>query len=79
MVRLAEDLPSVDKVAATKRHYLVMEARALDLSELRQLKPLKRYTLILLLIQSQLQKAAGSRYFCESLFWASQPKQAAKT
>ena len=25
------------------------------------------------------QIAAGSRYFCESLFWASQPKQAAKT
>jgi hypothetical protein len=24
-------------------------------------------------------KEAGSRYFCESLFWASQPKQAAKT
>jgi len=24
-------------------------------------------------------RAAGSRYFCESLFWASQPKQAAKT
>ena len=24
-------------------------------------------------------KHAGSRYFCESLFWASQPKQAAKT
>ncbi|WP_221901626.1 hypothetical protein [Bathymodiolus platifrons methanotrophic gill symbiont] len=23
--------------------------------------------------------SAGSRYFCESLFWASQPKQAAKT
>ncbi|TXK93069.1 hypothetical protein BMR02_15810, partial [Methylococcaceae bacterium HT1] len=23
--------------------------------------------------------ASGSRYFCESLFWASQPKQAAKT
>ena len=22
---------------------------------------------------------AGSRYFCESLFWASKPKQAAKT
>ncbi len=22
---------------------------------------------------------AGSRYFCESMFWASQPKQAAKT
>ena len=24
-------------------------------------------------------QAKGSRYFCESLFWASQPKQAAKT
>ncbi|SMG62742.1 NADH oxidase [methanotrophic bacterial endosymbiont of Bathymodiolus sp.] len=24
-------------------------------------------------------QVAGSRYFCESLFWASQPKQAAKT
>ncbi|WP_221894353.1 helix-turn-helix domain-containing protein [Bathymodiolus japonicus methanotrophic gill symbiont] len=24
-------------------------------------------------------KPSGSRYFCESLFWASQPKQAAKT
>ncbi|WP_221895877.1 hypothetical protein [Bathymodiolus japonicus methanotrophic gill symbiont] len=24
-------------------------------------------------------KFLGSRYFCESLFWASQPKQAAKT
>jgi len=26
-----------------------------------------------------LRKASESRYFCESLFWASQPKQAAKT
>ncbi|WP_221902054.1 hypothetical protein [Bathymodiolus platifrons methanotrophic gill symbiont] len=26
-----------------------------------------------------IQKVSGSRYFCESLFWASQPKQAAKT
>ncbi len=25
------------------------------------------------------EKKAGSRYFCESLFWASQPKQTAKT
>jgi hypothetical protein len=25
------------------------------------------------------EKKEGSRYFCESLFWASQPKQAAKT
>ncbi len=27
----------------------------------------------------QINNDAGSRYFCESLFWASQPKQAAKT
>ena len=26
-----------------------------------------------------LQQQSESRYFCESLFWASQPKQAAKT
>jgi hypothetical protein len=29
--------------------------------------------------QSKHNKNAGSRYFCESLFWAPQPKQAAKT
>jgi hypothetical protein len=28
---------------------------------------------------SYVKKGAGSRYFCESLFWASLPKQAAKT
>ncbi|WP_221901699.1 hypothetical protein [Bathymodiolus platifrons methanotrophic gill symbiont] len=27
----------------------------------------------------KIDRLAGSRYFCESLFWASQPKQAAKT
>ncbi|WP_221899854.1 hypothetical protein [Bathymodiolus platifrons methanotrophic gill symbiont] len=30
-------------------------------------------------LQEKLKWYAGSRYFCESLFWASQPKQAAKT
>ena len=30
-------------------------------------------------IAGTLELDAGSRYFCESLFWASQPKQAAKT
>ncbi|WP_221897730.1 hypothetical protein [Bathymodiolus japonicus methanotrophic gill symbiont] len=30
-------------------------------------------------IESKLPEYLGSRYFCESLFWASQPKQAAKT
>ncbi len=31
------------------------------------------------LANALIEGAAGSRYFCESLFWASQPKQAAKT
>jgi hypothetical protein len=30
-------------------------------------------------VKEALFNKAGSRYFCESLFWASQPKQAAKT
>jgi hypothetical protein len=30
-------------------------------------------------IYGLLDRRAGSRYFCESLFWASLPKQAAKT
>ena len=35
---------------------------------------------VLASLRDDLDKAqAGSRYFCESLFWASQPKQAAKT
>jgi hypothetical protein len=35
----------------------VLEARALDLAEMRALKPMKRYTLAVLLLQTQLQKA----------------------
>ena len=35
----------------------MLEARALDLAEMRALKPLKRYTLAVLLIQTQLCKA----------------------
>ncbi|WP_263458798.1 hypothetical protein [Bathymodiolus japonicus methanotrophic gill symbiont] len=30
-------------------------------------------------IHQHCNESSGSRYFCESLFWASQPKQAAKT
>lgn len=57
MIGLAEDLPDTEHIAATKREQLVLEARALDLAEMRALKPLKRYTLAVLLIQTQLQKA----------------------
>ena len=57
MIGLAEDLPDTDHIPATKREQLVLEARALDLAEMRALKPLKRYTLAVLLIQTQLCKA----------------------
>jgi len=57
MIALADGLPDTAAIAATKREQLVLEARALDVAEMRRLKPLKRYTLIVLLIQSQLQKA----------------------
>jgi len=57
MIGLAEGLPNTDDIAATQREQLVLEARALDLAEMRALKPLKRYTLAILLIQIQLQKA----------------------
>lgn len=57
MTKLASDLPDTGHIAATKREQLVLEARALDMAEMRALKPLKRYTLAVLLIQTQLQNA----------------------
>jgi hypothetical protein len=55
MIALADGLPDTVAIAATKREQLVLEARAV--SEMRRLKPIKRYALIVLLIQIQLQKA----------------------
>jgi TnpA family transposase len=57
MIGLADGLPDTEHIAATKREQLVLEARALDLAEMRALKPMKRYTLAVLLLQTQLQKA----------------------
>lgn len=57
MLSLAKDLPDTQHIAATKRDQLTLEARALDLAEMNALKPLKRYTLAVLLIQTQLEKA----------------------
>ncbi|OWW18699.1 Tn3 family transposase [Noviherbaspirillum denitrificans] len=57
MLALAEGLPSTVDIPAIKREYLTLEARALDVAEMRQLKPLKRYTLAILLVQTQLEKA----------------------
>ncbi|MDP2226097.1 MAG: DUF4158 domain-containing protein [Moraxellaceae bacterium] len=54
---LAQGLPVVTDIAATKRAQLTLEARALDQAEMRDLRPEKRYTLEVLLLRSQLQKA----------------------
>lgn len=54
---LADDLPQVTAIAVPKRTQMVLEARALDVAEMRAMKPGKRYTLAVLLIQAQLKKA----------------------
>lgn len=58
MRELADGLPPApDILSAPKRTQLVIEARALDVHEMRTLKPAKRYTLAVLFVFSQLQKA----------------------
>ena len=54
---LGHGLPDTREMAVTKRHQLMLEARALDAKDIRAVKPLKRHTLAVLLIQSQLEKA----------------------
>ena len=55
---LAGGLPQAPALlSVSKRTQLVTEARALDIAELRSLKPAKRYTLAVLFIHAQLQKA----------------------
>jgi type III restriction enzyme len=52
------------KEGVVKHVYFVAETKgSISSMELREIEKTK----------------AGSRYFCESLFWASQPKQVAKT
>ncbi|MGK0182220.1 MAG: hypothetical protein ACI9YB_001518 [Halioglobus sp.] len=50
-------LPKVNAIPAAKWRQLVLEARALDVAELKKTKPSKRYTLIIVLIHSQLRSA----------------------
>jgi TnpA family transposase len=54
---LADGLPSLSDVAATKLSQMTLEARALDAAEMRSTQIRKRYTLAVLLIQSQLRKS----------------------
>lgn len=55
---LAQGLPPApEMLSVPKRTQLVIEAHALDVHEMRALKPAKRYTLAVLFIFSQLQKS----------------------
>lgn len=55
--QIAVGLPTLGDVAATKRAHLTLEARALDASDMRSTAQNKRYTLAVLLIQSQIAKS----------------------
>lgn len=56
--KLADGLPAEPAMLSVpKRAQLITEARALDIAEIRSLKAGKRYTLAVLFIQAQLQKA----------------------
>lgn len=54
---LGHGLPDTREMAVTKRHQMMLEARALDAKDIRAVKSFKRHTLAVLLIQSQLEKA----------------------
>ena len=62
-----------DDIATLKANFLELTQSTPDKSTRRLFKANETS------IQSMTEIQAGSRYFCESLFWASQPKQAAKT
>jgi hypothetical protein len=57
MTALEEGLPFIESLSMPKRTQLVIEARALDIADMRALKPNERFALTVLLIQAQLQKA----------------------
>lgn len=57
LIELADGLPLLTNIAISKRTQMVLEARALDIAEMRAMKANKRYTLAVLMVQSQLQKA----------------------
>lgn len=54
---LVERLPCMTFLPLTKKHHYTLEARSLDAFHLREMKPAKRYTLMVLLIQSKLSQS----------------------
>lgn len=54
---LAKGLPALPDISVPKRNQFVLEARALNVRDMQDLKPAKRYALAVLLIHSQLEKS----------------------
>ncbi|MGD0885725.1 MAG: hypothetical protein ABSA46_12815 [Thermodesulfovibrionales bacterium] len=57
----AQRLPSIDYIPVAKYHQNVLEARALDASDLKDLQPHKRYALMIILVHSQLRSCRRYR------------------
>nr|WP_290623321.1 DUF4158 domain-containing protein [Kangiella sp.] len=54
---LVERLPNMEFLPLTKKHHYTLEARSLDAFHLKEMKQAKRYTLMVLLIQSKLSQS----------------------
>jgi hypothetical protein len=65
-------LPTASTAASTEFTMVMIE-------KVKNKKPGRPSFLAIKIAHKPNNKKAGSCYFCESLFWASQPKQAAKT
>ena len=52
----AQRLPVIDHVPVAKYRQYVLEARALDATDLKDLRPAKRYALMIILVHAQLRK-----------------------
>jgi TnpA family transposase len=57
LTSLNQGLPNTRTMAVSKRRQLILEARALDAKDIKAVKPIKRYALATLLIQSQLERS----------------------
>ncbi|MEE3026780.1 MAG: Tn3 family transposase [Pseudomonadota bacterium] len=54
---LVERLPNMEFLPLTKKHHFTLEARSLDAFHLKEMKQAKRYTLMVLMIQSKLSQS----------------------
>lgn len=52
-----KELPALDAIPVAKRRQFMYEARAIDAGDLKKLKPIKRYALVVILFHAQLHRA----------------------